>query len=46
MIICANPAAQFRSYQDEIEAAVLKVLRSNRYILGAEVEAIENESLT
>jgi dTDP-4-amino-4,6-dideoxygalactose transaminase len=43
MIICANPAAQFRSYQDEIEAAVLKVLRSNRYILGEEVEALEKE---
>ena len=43
MIICANPAAQFHSYQDEIEAAVLKVLRSNRYILGEEVEALESE---
>lgn len=43
MILCANPAAQFHSYQDEIEAAVLKVMRSNRYILGAEVEAFERE---
>jgi len=43
MILCANPAAQFYSYQDEIEAAVLKVLRSNRYILGEEVEALERE---
>jgi dTDP-4-amino-4,6-dideoxygalactose transaminase len=43
MILCANPAAQFNSYQDEIEAAVLKVLRSNRYILGKEVEALERE---
>jgi dTDP-4-amino-4,6-dideoxygalactose transaminase len=43
MILCANPAAQFHSYQDEIEAAVLKVMRSNRYILGAEVEALERE---
>ena len=43
MILCANPSAQFHSYQDEIEAAVLKVLRSNRYILGEEVEALENE---
>ena len=43
MIICANPSAQFISYQDEIEAAVLKVLRSNRYILGLEVEALESE---
>ncbi len=43
MILCANPAAQFYSYQDEIEAAALKVLRSNRYILGEEVEALERE---
>ena len=43
MILCANPAAQFHSYQDEIEAAVLKVLRGNRYILGEEVEALESE---
>jgi dTDP-4-amino-4,6-dideoxygalactose transaminase len=43
MILCANPAAQFHSYRDEIEAAVLKVLRSNRYILGEEVEALETE---
>ena len=43
MILCANPAAQFQSYQDEIETAVLAVLRSNRYILGGEVEALERE---
>ena len=43
MILCANPAAQFHSYQTEIEAAVLEVLRSTRYILGIEVEALENE---
>ena len=43
MILCANPAAQFQSYQGEIEAAVLKVMRGNRYILGAEVEALESE---
>ena len=43
MILCANPAAQFQSYQDEIEAAVLRVMRSNRYILGSEVEALETE---
>jgi dTDP-4-amino-4,6-dideoxygalactose transaminase len=43
MIICANPAAQFQSYKDEIEAAVLKVMRSNRYVLGAEVDALESE---
>jgi dTDP-4-amino-4,6-dideoxygalactose transaminase len=43
MIPCANPAAQFLSYQGEIEAAVLRVMRSNRYILGPEVEALEGE---
>jgi dTDP-4-amino-4,6-dideoxygalactose transaminase len=43
MILCANPAAQFHAYQDEIEAAVLAVMRSNRYILGAEVESLESE---
>ena len=43
MIICANPSAQFYSYQAEIEEAVLRVLRSNRYILGPEVEALEQE---
>jgi dTDP-4-amino-4,6-dideoxygalactose transaminase len=43
MILCANPAAQFQSHQAEIETAVLKVLRGNRYILGGEVEALENE---
>ncbi len=43
MVICANPQAQFLSYQNEIEEAVLKVLRGNRYILGPEVEALESE---
>ena len=43
MILCANPAAQFQSHQDEIEEAVLQVLRSNRYILGVEVDALESE---
>jgi dTDP-4-amino-4,6-dideoxygalactose transaminase len=43
MIYFANPAAQFHSYQDEIESAVLKVLRGNQYILGDEVESLEYE---
>lgn len=43
MIPCANPAAQFQSYQAEIETAVLKVLRGSRFILGDEVEALERE---
>lgn len=46
MILCANPAAQFQSYQDEIEAAALRVMRSNRYILGPEVAALEHEFAT
>lgn len=43
MINCANPSAQFLSYQAEIEDAVLRVLRSGRYILGSEVKALERE---
>ena len=43
MILCANPKEQFLSYQSEIEAAVLKVLRSDRYILGEEVNFLEKE---
>jgi len=43
MILCANPSAQFQSHQAEIEDAVLRVMRGNRYILGEEVEALEQE---
>lgn len=43
MILCANPSAQFQAHQEEIESAVLKVMRGNRYILGEEVEALEKE---
>ena len=43
MILCANPSAQFNSYQAEIESAVIKVMRSNKYVLGSEVEALESE---
>jgi len=43
MILCSNPLAQFKAYQDEIETAVLRVMRSNRYILGTEVEKLEKE---
>ena len=43
MIPCANPLAQFESYAAEIESAVARVFRSNRYILGPEVEALEQE---
>lgn len=43
MIICANPAAQFRSYQAEIEEAIHRVLEGGRYILGPELLALEQE---
>jgi dTDP-4-amino-4,6-dideoxygalactose transaminase len=43
MINFANPSSQFYSYQAEIEEAVLRVLRGDSYILGPEVEALENE---
>lgn len=43
MILCANPAAQFRCYQAEIEEAIQRVLESGRYILGPEVDALERE---
>src|SRR5688572_32001645 len=38
-----NPAAEYRLMQDELDAAVLGVLRSGRYILGPEGEALEKE---
>ena len=43
MIPCANPSAQFQSHQAEIEDAVLRVMRGTRYVLGPEVEALEQE---
>ncbi len=43
MVNCADPAAQFEAHQKEIEDAVLRVMRSDRYILGPEVEALESE---
>ncbi len=43
MILCANPSAQFESYQTEIEKAALTVMRGNRYILGEEVKLLEKE---
>jgi len=43
MILCANPSAQFYSYQTEIEEAVLAVMRGNRYVLGDEVSLLEQE---
>jgi dTDP-4-amino-4,6-dideoxygalactose transaminase len=43
MLLCANPSAQFRAHQEEIESAVLRVMRGDRYILGDEVDALEKE---
>ena len=42
-ILCANPSAQFQSYQTEIEEAFLAVMRGNCYILGEEVRFLEQE---
>src|SRR5438105_14392614 len=36
-------ATQHLAYADEIEAAVIRVLRSGKYVLGEEVAAFENE---
>src|SRR3954470_10206415 len=38
-----NPAAEYRLMQAELDAAVLGVLASGRYILGPEGEALEKE---
>ena len=43
MILCSNPSEQFKSYQSEIEEAVISVMRSNRFILGNEVAQLEKE---
>ena len=42
----ANLAAQHAPLRAEIEAAALRVLRSDRYILGPEVAAFERELRT
>ena len=43
MIFFANPQEQFKSYQEEIENAVLNVLSSKSFILGNEVKSLEEE---
>mgnify|MGYP006164999843 FL=1 len=43
MIFFSNPSAQFKSYQSEIEEAALAVMRGNSYILGKQVETLEDE---
>lgn len=41
MINCANPKAQYLSYKDEIDRAVLNVLNDDQYILGSQVSEFE-----
>lgn len=43
MILCSNPRAQYFSHQEEIDAAMSRVLCQGRYILGEEVQAFERE---
>jgi len=38
-----DPAAEYRSLKEEIDAAVSRVLASGRYVLGPEGEALERE---
>lgn len=40
-ILCLNPHAQFQRHAAAIEAAIGRVLASNRYILGPECEGFE-----
>ncbi len=43
MIICANPKEQYLAYKDQIDAALQRVLKSGRYVLGDEVASFEKE---
>ncbi|MHA1569420.1 MAG: DegT/DnrJ/EryC1/StrS family aminotransferase [Alphaproteobacteria bacterium] len=43
MILCANPAAQYRAHRQGIDAAIRRVCDGERYVLGPEVEAFERE---
>jgi dTDP-4-amino-4,6-dideoxygalactose transaminase len=42
-IAMVDPAAEYRSLKNEIDAAVGRVLASGRYVLGPEGEALERE---
>ena len=42
MIPCASPAAQYRAHKVAIQAAILRVLEGESYILGKEVSAFES----
>jgi len=41
MLFCANPHAQYLSHKEQISNAVTRVLESQSYILGSEVEKFE-----
>lgn len=43
MIPCANPLAQYQSHRDEILEAVKGVLDGGHYVLGPEVEKLEQD---
>ncbi len=43
MIPAANPRAQYLSHQAEIDAAIAAALDGNRYILGPQTQAFEQE---
>lgn len=43
MIPVASPLASYQSAREDIDAAVSRVLASGTYILGSEVEALEDE---
>ena len=43
MILCADPRSQFLAHQQEIEDAILRVVRGSFYISGEELKALERE---
>jgi dTDP-4-amino-4,6-dideoxygalactose transaminase len=43
MILCGNPYTSYQAHRAEIDAAVRRVFDSQRYILGAEVSAFEED---
>ena len=43
MIPTANPGAHYLRHKDEIDTAILSLLNSGKYVLGAEVGEFENE---
>jgi dTDP-4-amino-4,6-dideoxygalactose transaminase len=42
-ILCANPRRQFVTQSEEIETAISRVLKSDFYVLGSEVDNFEKE---